>query len=217
MSTINVFLIDAQASSRKGLAAALREDASIWVTGEAADAHSAALALRESRPDVVILGLDTPDSLLLVAEVRILHPDACILALAAPEDSEGIARALQAGANGIVAKTAPGEDIVAAVHRLQRGGAVLSAASSAALIDDYLLLRNREAISPIKRLSRRERQVLEMVVTGKTSHEIADQLAISPKSVGTYRSRIMAKLGVRNAPGLVKVAIARGLVEMGGK
>ncbi len=100
-----------------------------------------------------------------------------------------------------------------AVHRMQRGGAVLSAAPAAALIQDYLKLRNGEMVDPIKRLSQRERQVLEMVLNGKTSSQIAELLAISPKSVGTYRCRIMAKLGVSNAPGLVKFAITHGLVD----
>jgi DNA-binding NarL/FixJ family response regulator len=126
--------------------------------------------------------------------------------------AEHVFRALQAGALGYLLKESAGIELVNAVRAVHAGRRYLSRKISDTLIDDYV--RHRQAESPLSRLSRREQQVLQLVVEGKSSAEIANTLSLSAKTVETYRSRLMSKLGIRDLPSLVKFAIQHGLTPL---
>src|SRR5205085_5568784 len=104
-----------------------------------------------------------------------------------------------------VLKESAGKEVVAAVRSVHAGRRYLSEKISAHTLDDYM--RERGPDHPLERLSPRELQVLKLVVEGSTSNEAAALLGVSPKSIDTYRSRLMAKLGIEDPPGLVKFAI----------
>jgi DNA-binding NarL/FixJ family response regulator len=104
---------------------------------------------------------------------------------------------------------------VEAIRTVYRGGRYISPGIAVSLIDDYLrLLENQGDSHPLDRLSPREREVLRMVVEGKPSAEIASLLGLSPKTVETYRVRLMRKLGIHDLPGLVRFAIQHGLTSL---
>jgi RNA polymerase sigma factor (sigma-70 family) len=122
---------------------------------------------------------------------------------------------LQAGARGYLLKESAGIEVVNAVRAVYAGHRYLSQKISDSLIDDYVRQRQAaEAKSPLARLSPREREVLQLVVEGKSSAEIADTLSLSVKTVETYRTRLMHKLGVSDLPALVKFAIQHGLTSL---
>ncbi len=109
-------------------------------------------------------------------------------------------------------KDAAGSEVVDAVRVVHAGKRYLSHKITATVIDDYIAERHRA--SPLERLSRRERQILQLVAEGKSSAEVAAMLFLSPKTVDTYRSRMMHKLGVTDLPGLVKFAIQHGVIQL---
>jgi DNA-binding NarL/FixJ family response regulator len=122
---------------------------------------------------------------------------------------------LQAGARGYLLKESAGVEVINAVRAVHSGRRYLSQKISDTVLDEYV--RQREAVetqSPLASLSSREREVLQLVVEGKSSAEIADTLSLSPKTVETYRSRLMLKLDIQDLPALVKFAIRHGLTPL---
>ena len=121
---------------------------------------------------------------------------------------EYVQQALWAGANGYVLKESAGTEVVAAVRAMHAGARYLSFSRIAQrALDDC------ENEDPLERLSAREMEVLKLVVEGNTSLEVATRLGLSPKSIDTYRSRLMTKLELEHLPALVKFAIRRGLTS----
>lgn len=217
MSAITVLIIETQAIMREGLRAVLESAADITVVGDMSQASDAIELARQLSPDVVVVDLAVAAAAGIdaIRRIRSASPSTRVLILAAQQDSGTILRALQAGAHGVVLRRTSGAALIEAVRAVQSGGTYISGEASDALIRDYLEQRTGLVIgSPLHRLSQRERQVLDMVVNGKTSSQIAELLAISPKSVDTYRGRLMKKLGTRDVPALVKFAIQHGVTPL---
>ena len=128
---------------------------------------------------------------------------------------EHIKRALKAGARGFLLKESAGVEVVQAVRKVYGGDCVFSQKISGRFIGNIVWqLCNDGKESPLDILSPREIEVLQLVVEGKTSSGIADILSLSPKTIETYRSRLMNKLGIEDIPGLVKFAIQHGLTTL---
>jgi DNA-binding NarL/FixJ family response regulator len=126
-----------------------------------------------------------------------------------------IIQALQAGANGYLLKAAAGNEVINAVRAVRSGQRYMSQKIIDTVINTYLSQPEiLEVRDPLARLSSREREILQLVVEGRSSIEIAQVLSISPNTVDTYRSRLMQKLGISDLPGLVKFAIQRGLISL---
>jgi DNA-binding NarL/FixJ family response regulator len=125
--------------------------------------------------------------------------------------SEHVFRALQAGAQGYVLKESAGTELVDAIRAVRSGHRFLSHRITENLIDGHAL--HDRKVSPLQSLSRRERDVLQQVVEGHTNADIALNLSISPKSVETYRARILKKLGLKDTVELVKFAMRHGLIS----
>jgi DNA-binding NarL/FixJ family response regulator len=123
--------------------------------------------------------------------------------------SEHIFRALQAGAKGYLLKESAGAELLAAVRSVHAGRRYLSQKITETVLDNYV--RDHHPTDPLGKLSSRERQILELVAAGKSTADIAGTLFLSPKTVDTYRSRLMQKLEIEGFAALVKFAIANGL------
>ena len=206
--TIRVLLADDHAVIRDGLKALLQRTADIIVVGEAANGRDAVRCSDDLKPDIVIMDLTMP-GLNGIEAVRLLRgkcPATHVVMLSMHSDVEHVFRALEAGAMGFVLKESAGEEVVAAVRAVHVGQRYLSRSIEAPELAERSLAR-----SPLDSLSAREREVLQLVVEGRSSAEIAATIHLSPKTVETYRGRLMAKLGVRDLPGLVKFAIEHGL------
>lgn len=212
--SIRVLLADDHAMLRDGLQALLQAAADIEVAGSASNGREALRLAAALNPDVIVMDITMPDmnGLEALALLREKHPRIRVVMLSMHSSSEHVYRALNAGAAGYLLKESAGEDIVTAIRRVHAGRSYMSPALAA--------LERRSAPrsdggGPLASLSSRERQVLQLVVEGRSSSEIAALVHLSPKSVDTYRSRLMKKLGVGDLPALVKFAVRHGLTPPG--
>ena len=214
---ITVFLADDHAMVRDGLQLLLENSGDMQVVGQAGSGHETVREVQRIKPDVVLMDIAMPELNGIEATRQLIEllPDTKVIILSMHATSEHIYQALQAGASGYLLKEAVGLEVVAAVNEVVKGGRYLSNKITETLVDDYLVQREiGQSRSPIDRLSAREREVLQMVAEGHSSARIADKLALSPKTVDTYRSRIMQKIGVRDVTELVKFAIRHGLTSL---
>jgi DNA-binding NarL/FixJ family response regulator len=148
-------------------------------------------------------------------QIKTECPDVRVVILSMYSSCEQIFRALQAGANGYLLKETAGLEVAAAVRAVQTGQRYLSAEVSDKLIEEYVQQRVLDELkNPLMQLSPREREVLQLVVEGQSSAEIAELLSLSCRSIETYRRRLMQKLGITNLPNLVKFAISHGLTSL---
>ncbi len=210
---IKVLIVD-QAGTGAALREALDNESAIIVVGAASQDQLDNVDPCELRPDVLILRLVDLHGLELLHGIRSGYCWLRMVVVVPQADAGFLYRALQAGAQGIISYRLAGKTLGDAVRAVHAGGTFISGEVSAALLNDYLGLRNgADRTSPLQRLSQRERQVFDLVLGGKTSTQIAQQLAISPKSVDTYRGRLMSKFGVSNVTGLLHFAEENGLTQ----
>lgn len=209
--TIRVLLADDHSVLRDGLAALLEAQEGITVVAHAQNGREAVRKAAELKPDVAIMDIVMPE-LDGIEATRLIHKLCAltqIVILSMYSTSEHIFRALQAGARDYLLKEAAGAELVVAVRSVHAGRRYLSQKIAETVLDDYI--REHQPTDPLGRLSSRERQILELVAAGKSTADIAGTLFLSPKTVDTYRSRLMQKLDIDGFAGLVKFAIANGL------
>ena len=214
---IKVFLADDHAVVREGLRYLLEAQEDITVVGDVGTGRQAVTEVKRLAPDVVVMDVSMPDMNGIEATGRILEilPQTRVLILSMQSSAEHVYRALQAGAHGYLLKESAGKVLVEAVRSVHSGGRYLSPGITETLVNDYLHQRALTVeASPLERLSRREREVLQLVVEGRSSAEIGEMLSLSPKTVDTYRSRLMQKLEISDMPTLVKFAIQHGLTSL---
>ncbi|HTQ72990.1 MAG TPA: response regulator transcription factor [Burkholderiales bacterium] len=210
---VSVMLADDHAVVRDGLRALLEGGSDLHVVGVAGNGREAVAEALRLRPDIVIMDIAMPELDGVEATRRIVErcPETRVLILSMYLSAEHIYRALQAGAQGYVLKESAGEEVVDAIRALRAGKRYLSHRITETVIDDYL--REGTNVSPLDSLSLRERDVLQLVVEGRTNAAIAQALSLSPKTVETYRARIMKKLKVRDTVELVKFSMRHGLIS----
>ncbi len=193
--------------------ALLEAESDISVVGDAPDGRIAVEKIRELKPDVVVMDISMPglNGIEAAQQISAELPDVRVVMLSMHSTSEHVFRALKAGASGYLLKESAGKEVVAAVRSVVNGRRFLSEKITDVMIDD-IVRGDHPDRSPLERLSAREREVLQLVVEGRSTQEAADILFLSPKSIETYRSRIMQKLGVRDMTSLVKFAIQHGII-----
>jgi DNA-binding NarL/FixJ family response regulator len=205
--TIRVLLADDHALMREGLRALLTSERDITVIGDVFNGREAVRRVLEFNPDIVLMDLTMPDMNGIEATriIREKSPATKVIILSMHASSEHVFHAFTAGAAGYLLKESASTQLVAALRAVYAGRRYLSPGIS---LPEHLPSTGR---APLESLSDRERQVLQLVVEGKSSAEVAGVLHLSPKSVETYRSRLMRKLGIEDIPALVKFAILHGI------
>ena len=214
---IKVFLVDDHAIVRDGLRMILEAQEGIAVVGEATEGRQAVSRVKELKPDIVVMDIAMPglDGIEATRQIMESCPRVKVVILSMHSSTEHISRALRAGVLGYLLKESAGREVVTAVKTVHMGRRYLCQKISECLIDDYIEAQKTIPVkSPLARLSPREREILQLVAEGKTTKEIGQMLYLSPKTIETYRSRLMEKLGIKDIPGLVKFAIQHGITSL---
>jgi DNA-binding NarL/FixJ family response regulator len=215
--TIKVLLADDHTIVRDGLCALLEKHGNINVVGSVSNGREAVKLSHELNPDVVLMDISMPElnGIDATEQIRADSPATQVVILSIHATSEHIYRAFRAGALGYLLKESAGSEAVLAIQSAYEKRRYLTQRIADTVLDNYLIQRAVTLQrSPLETLSKREREVLQLTVEGKSAEEIADVLALSAKSVETYRTRLKKKLGVNDLPALVMFAIQHGITPL---
>jgi two-component system invasion response regulator UvrY len=207
----DIYLVDDHAMLRDGLKAVL-EDAGHRVVGESDDPTAALAEIMRLSPSVVLLDLHLGlrSGFELLEQLVQRKSSARVIMLTMSAQPRHVAEAMRLGAFGYVLKGSPAQEVLQAVQAVVAGRKHLGGPVAQLAVEG---LTQSDDAHPLDALSVRERQVIQLVVQGHTSAAIGEQLHLSPKTVESYRSRLMAKLGVSDLPALVRLAIREGLIS----
>ncbi len=212
--SISVLIVDDHTVVLEGLRSLIEAQNDMRVVGCVTDGRDAVNKAKELKPDVVLMDIAMPDLNGIEAThlIRTRVETTQVVILSMHSNQEYVLRALQAGARGYVLKKSPSKEVVDAIRTTHQGGRYLSKKLVESAIDD--LLSGGSITDPLDMLSSRERQVLQLLVEGKSNAVIARSLSLSPKTVETYRARVMQKLNIDDIPSLVKFAIQHGVTSL---
>jgi len=209
---MRVLIADDHAIVRRGLKAILAEAFPGVECGEAGTAQEALARARDEAWDLVLLDLNMParSGLDVLAELTRTGVAVPVLVLSAYAEAEYAVRVLKLGASGYLTKQSASDELVTAVRTVLGGGVHVSASLAQALA---LAVGQPRAGAPHEQLSARELEVMRLIASGRSAKEIAADLSLSEKTVGTYRSRLMTKLGLRTSVEIARYALQHRLVD----
>jgi DNA-binding NarL/FixJ family response regulator len=210
-STIRILLADDHTILRQGLKLILSSQPDLQVVGEAANGHEVVGLAQELRPDIVLLDVAMPELNGIDATRRMMeaNPKLRILVLSMHKEAVYVREILRAGARGYLLKDVIDTELLNAVRSVARGDGYVSPAVSSALLSDY----RQNIHNPIDLLTKREREVLQLIAEGKTNKEVAAKLNLSVYTVDSHRGKIMEKLNLHSTGELVRFAIKHGLTD----
>lgn len=214
MSKIRVMLADDHGILRAGLRALLGMEPDIEVVGEAADGQEAVTLAQALRPDVVVMDLLMPrmDGLEATRQICTRLPETRVLVLTMQTEDHYLLRVLEAGGSGYVLKRSADNELIAAIRVVHRGEVYLYPSAAGVLLEAYRR-GGHTGETRERTLTEREEEVLTLTAEGYSNTEIAGRIYLSPKTVDTYRQRIMEKLGLHHRAELVRYALDRGLLR----
>lgn len=220
--SLRVLVVDDQALVRRGFAMVLDHEPDIEVVAEAGTGLEAIAAAREHQPDVILMDIRMPELDGLEASARILAETGektRIIILTTFDPDEYVYKALNVGASGFVLKDIPPEDLVAAVHTVAEGGALLSPMITRRLIGRFAAQRveNSDLTESLGRLTAREKEVLCALAGGMNNSEIGESLFIGSATVKSHVSSLLSKLELRDRAQAVVFAYESGMVRTGAK
>jgi len=207
-----ILIADDHELLRRGLKGILTEAFPKVVTGEAADAPQTMAAMEKGPWDIVLVDINMPgrNGLEILQDLKRLYPRVPVVVLSAFPEKDYAIRAFKLGASGYVSKQSASSDLLAAIRKALAGGRYVTPTLAEALA---ATLAGDTSSAPHEQLSNRELQVLRMVAAGESLKEIAGELSLSEKTIGTYRTRISRKLGLGTNVELARYALQNKLVE----
>ena len=214
--TIRVLLADDHTLFRAGIRALLEKRVGLDVVGEASDGREALNLVRKCPTDVVLMdpGLPSLNGVQATALLTREFPQVRVIMLASRESVEDVAHALNAGARGYLLKKSPPEELHAAIERVARGDLHFSRDISVALLKRRHGRPTLDMRSPLEQLTKRQREILQLIAEGRNTKEIALTLRVSPKTVEYHRLQLMAHLRIHDIAGLVRFALRTGLARL---
>ena len=209
----SVFVADDHAILRDGLATLLAAHPDMEVVGTAANGREAVTEVLRLAPRVAIIDISMPelDGIEAARQILAVNPEVHIMILSMHAGSQHVFHALEAGVRGYLLKESASREVIEAVRIVQAGRRYLSPRVAEIVAQG---VSDRSAVSPLSSLSQREREILKLVADGYSSARIGAMLHLSPKTVDTYRSRMMQKLHVSDLAGVIKLAIQHGLTSL---
>jgi len=208
--TITIFLADDHPLLLDGLELVLSREPDLKVIGRAANGRELVNLVAKRQPDVVITDITMPElnGIEATRQIRELYPRVRVIVLSIHDTMHHVMWSLEAGADGYLLKGSAGQEVVQAVRVVYRGQRYLSHRVAAMMGENELTPRQAPIVmNPLQRLSQREREVLQLVAEGHTNAKIAVELNLSPKSIATYRRRVMDKLDLDDTTDLIKFAL----------
>jgi DNA-binding NarL/FixJ family response regulator len=213
MQVINLGIIDDHEVVINGLKSMLSNESEVNIVLTANNGEQLLRQLETSRPDVLLMDIQMEgmDGVELTRQVHKLNPNIRIIAFSSFDDTRYVRQIIRNGANGYLLKNAAQQTIVEAIKTVIKGEEYLDESIKKLLLQESIT-GQRRSIYEIP-LTKREKEILKLIAEEYTNQQIADTLFISLRTVETHRLNITQKLGVKNAAGLVKEAIKRGLIQ----
>ena len=213
---IRLLLVDDHPIVREGIKSALSTKKNISIVGEAATGEEAMVKAKKLLPDVILMDINMPGMSGLETSRRLRKsvPDSKILALTMHENREYVLEMSQLGARGYVFKDSSPSELLRAIEAVHAGEFFFSPRASQQLLKAFLKGESRSDSAVAVDLSHREKDVLQLIMEGFKTKEIAKRLGVTDRTVETYRRRLMTKLSVHSVAGLIKQAIAKGIAKI---
>jgi len=214
--SVKVLLVDDHAIIREGLRSLLEKQPDMEVVADVDDGRRAVEMVRELSPDVVIMDVTMPrlGGIEATRQITSESPSVKVIALSIHSKRRFVADMLQAGAAGYILKECLFDELVQAIHAVCEGGRYLSPSITDVVVNDYVKRLSSEEESPLRSLTGREREVLQLVAEGKSTKEIAIELHVSTKTIEANRRQIMEKLSMHSVAELTKYAVREGLSSL---
>jgi two-component system, NarL family, response regulator NreC len=216
MRKTRILLADDHKLMRSGLKALIEQQADLTVVGEADDGRQAVALAASLKPDLLVMDIGMPNLNGIEAALQITqaNPATAIVILSMHSDESYVLRSLKAGAKGYLLKDSAESDLIRAVHAVAGGKSFFSPAVSKVLLDDYVRKLQRSGADDLyDLLTPREREILQLIVEGKSNKDVANLLNLSVYTVETHRSNIMEKLNLRGIPELILYAVRKGIIS----
>lgn len=217
MKKIKVLLAEDHTIVRKGLCSILESDSNIVVVGEASNGNEALAEAKKINPDIIVLDISMPllNGLEVAWQLSRILPDIKILFLSMHDSEEMVFKSLEAGAKGYILKKAVPDELIAAIKMLFYGKTYFSPS-----IEEMIREKIEEKGKPMEELTlqqiltKRQREIIQLVAEGYSSREIAEMLKLSIKTIENHRTNIMNKLKLNNLTDLIKYAISKGIIHL---
>ena len=216
MKTIRIVLADDHQLFRRGLRVLLEQQPDLSVVAEAKDGREAVAAVETLKPHVLVMdiGMQNLNGIEAARQLTESQAGVAIVILSMHSDESYVLRALKAGAKAYLLKDSAEADLIRAIHAVADGKSFFSPAVSKVLLDDYMRkLQRSGAEDAYDLLTPREREILQLVVEGKSNKEVANMLNLSVYTVETHRSNIMEKLNLKGVPELILYAVRKGIIS----
>jgi two-component system, NarL family, invasion response regulator UvrY len=207
---IKVLITDDHPVVRRGIRQILEDDDRIETVHEAGKGKEMLDKLREEKYDVILLDISLPggNGLDLIAQIKKIQSSAAVLMLSIYSEELYAIKALKFGAAGYLTKTSAPEELLTAIHKVSKGERYISLSLADKLADDLVTKSDKQVMQSI---SAREMDVLILLAAGKTFTQIASELSLSPKTISTYRERLLTKLKLKTTSELIRYAIMQSL------
>ncbi len=215
-TSLNVIIADDHALFRAGVKTALSLKKDIRIIGEADNGQQLLHLLRHLEPDVILLDIQMPvmDGITALPEIKKLYPGVRIIMLTMHNDHSMISRLMELGANAYLTKNSDSEVIYEAIKTCYANEYYFNDLTNKALLDGLRTKRNADTFAPAEvKLSDKEKHILKLMCDEKSTKEIADLVALSPRTVEAIRDKLKSKTGVKSVAGLIMYAVKSGIIE----
>lgn len=204
-----ILIVDDHPVVREGMARLLELEKDMEICGSVGTAREVLNLVDKVHPDIVVADMTLPDrsGLELIKDLKALHPRLPVLVISMHDESLYAERVLRAGGRGYVMKNTASDHLLRAIRQVLQGGYYLSSQASQRLAEAFSSHRSKQSNSPIRQLTDREFEVLQLIGLGKSAREVAEQLHISSRTVDAHRAHMKRKLGMKDGNELVRFAV----------